>query len=170
MPKIAKGATKVIGFVLDLVQTALAILVIVLVSWKMMQVSRTEVLKIKTKCLLDGSGQTGTLRGTQFCVYALAVGFVSLIASSLLGCANRCLGCITANACGITNFVSIVIDAVLLVWWAIAFILFANRGIAANNANFPQEPARNGIIAAAFGAALSFALDIIFTACGIAAS
>lgn len=175
MPKFAKATTRVAGLVLDLVQAALALLVVVLVSWKMFRVTRTDLvsfksLPVKVGCLLDGTGKTGMLHGTRFCVYMLAVGLISLIATSVLRCANRCLGCITADACGITNFVSILIDALLLAWWAVAFVLVVSRGQAANKANLSQEPARNGIIAASFGAAFSFFLDILFTTCGIAAS
>lgn len=166
MAKI-RQCTRVLGMALDLVQAALAILVVVLVTWRMVRVSRNN-LTITSRCLLDGTDQKGPLRGASFCAYAVAVGIISLIATAILRCANRCLGCVTANACGITNFGEILIDIVLFTWWAIAFALFANRGVPANHKNFPHESARNGIIAAAFGAAASFALDVVFTVCGIA--
>lgn len=154
---------------LDIVQAVLAILVVFLVTWKMMKVSVVNT-SVQTRCLLDGTEKTGALRGAAFCGYAVAVGIISLIATAVLRCANRCLGCLTANACGITNIGEILIDIVMFAWWAVAFALFANRGLPANNKNYPEEPARNGIIAAAFGAAVSFALDVVFTVCGMAST
>lgn len=163
-----KGCTRVLGMALDIMQVALALLVVVLVTWKMMRFARGPGISVNTRCLLDGTGKSGRLRGMEFCVYAAAVGIISLIATSILRCANRCLGCLTANACGMTNFGEIIIDILLFVWWAIAFALFSNRGIAANNKNFPQTSSRNIVIASAFGCAASFALDVLFTVCGIA--
>ncbi len=164
-----KGCTKILVAALNLVQAALALLVVVLVAWKMMNVER-KGLQVNASCLLDGTGKTGRLRGTEFCVYAIAVGLVSLIATAILRCANSCLGCMTANACGITNFGSMLIDIVMFVWWALAFALFFNRGVAANNATpqYPEKPSRDIIIAAAFGNAASFALSVVLTACGMA--
>lgn len=162
-----KACTKIFVAALNLIQAALAILVVVLVSWKMMNVTR-QGLRVNAKCLLDGTGKTGRLRGTEFCIYAIAVGLVSLIATAILRCANSCLGCMTANACGITNLGSMLIDIVMFAWWALAFALFVNRGVPANNAKYPHEHERNIIIAAAFGNAASFALSTILTACGLA--
>lgn len=169
---MGKGAPlKVLGVVLDLVQAALAILLIALVTWKMMRVrvDRRD-LEFDTRCLLDGSGGKGAFNGMTFCVYAVIVGLVSLIAKALLACLGRCVACVTAGACGIKDFFSIATDVLLAVWWGIAFALFVQRGIAANDRGFPEETARNGIIATAFGALLSFSLDIVFTVCGLTSS
>lgn len=160
---------RVASAVLNLVQFALALLVIVLVSWKMMRVN-VDNLQVNSRCLIDGSGKSGSLRGVRFCAYLIGVGVVSIVASAVLGCATKCLSCLTANVCGISGFVSIIIDAALGLWWAVAFALTVTRGVAANKAGYPEVDARNGIIAATFFASLSFFLDILLTLRGLTAS
>ena len=160
---MAKGVVgKVIGFALDIAQFAIAIVLLVL-AFRITFPEPIDLRNLNTHCLLDGSGGAGTLTGIQFCAYILAVGFVSIIASAILGCLTRCVGCFTANICGVKGFLSIVADAVLVVWWAVAFVLVLKRGTAANERGWPHAPLRNGIIATTFGGALLFFLDIIVT-------
>ena len=166
-----KTPFKILGVVLDIMQSALAILLVALVSWKMLRVniSKSE-FNFDTKCLLDGSAKDGILTGVSFCAYAIAVGVVSLVANCLLSLMKMCLGCLTAGACGIKDFFSILSDTLLAIWWGVAFALIVQRGTDANEKGFPEETARNGIIATAFGGMMSFVLDIVFTVCGLVAS
>lgn len=154
---------------LHILQVLFALLVVVLVVWKMIRVDRQQALKFHTRCLLDGTGQSGRLRGVEFCIYAVSVGIISLIATAVLRCANGCLGCLTFNACGIANFGSMLIATVMFAWWIIAFALFLDRGIPANEKAIGDVGARNVIIASSFGAAASFFLEVVFTCCGMSA-
>lgn len=162
-----RGCSKVLKAALHLLQAALAILIVVLVVWRMMRVSKGTGIQLNVQCWLDGTGKTGPLYGTTFCVFAICVALVSLIASGILRCANSCLGCLTANACGIANFGEMIIDIILFTWWAVAFALFLNRGVPANNKGWEREHPRNIIIAAAAGEAVSFALSVLLTCCGM---
>jgi len=163
-----RGCTKVFKMALHLVEAILAILIVVLVVWKMMRVSPAkDRLAVNIQCYLDGTGKKGRLYGNEFCIYAICVAIVSLLATAILRCANSCLGCLTANACGIAHLGEMIIDLILFTWWAVAFALFLNRGVPANNLGYEREGPRNIIIAAACGEAVSFFLSVLLTCCGM---
>ena len=168
MPK--STPLKIIRLALDLLQIALAILVVVLVSWRLIKISDFKVDDVKVECLLDGSEDTGAFTGTGFCIYAIAVGVISLIASAIFGCIRNCFKCITANVCGASRIIDIVADTALGVWWTVAFVFFLRRGTAANGLDWPEKAARDGVIAASFGALASFFADVIVTICSMAVS
>lgn len=159
----SKG-TSVIGAILDLLQIAIAIGVVVLTSWRLLDVSvDVEGKELQTTCVLDGSGSSDFISGNRFCAYAIAVGILSLLVSVIFGCIRNCFKCVTLNACAASNLIAIVNDAILTVWWAVAFTLFVQRGTAANDLGWPNRSERDGVIALAFGGILAFAIDAIVT-------
>lgn len=161
-----KATTKVLSLALDIIQVACAICVIVLTSWRLINVDR-EGLKLNTDCLLDGSGRKGAFTGGQFCAYVIAVAVISLIFNAIVGCARNICKCITVGGCGSSRLISIVGDTVLVVWWAIAFYFVVRRGTAANNLDWPEKPARDGVIAATFGAMAAYFADIVVGFCSL---
>ncbi|KAI0562195.1 hypothetical protein FGB62_64g144 [Gracilaria domingensis] len=155
-----KPVTKVLSLALDLIQIACALVVIVVTSWRLLKIDR-DGLDFQSTCLLDGSGRDGTFTGTQFCAYVIVVGGISLIFNAIVGCARNIFRCITAGACGASRLISIAGDTILTIWWGVAFYFVVRRGVAANNADWPERAARDGVIAATFGAMAAYAADII---------
>lgn len=159
-----KGTFKVLGTALDILQIAFAVLVTALVSWRLLNVD-VEGTNVDSNCLLDGSVEPGLLPGSQFCIYAIAVGIISLLVSVIFGCIAKVFSCVTLNLCKANKIVDVVADIALGAWWTVAFVLFVRRGTDANEMGFPETPARNGVIAAAFGAMASFYTSAILTVC-----
>lgn len=162
-------ALSILGVALDLLQIGFALLVTVLITWKLMNVERQGV-ELKSSCLLDGSDSSDFLTGSAFCVYGVVVAVVSIIVNAVFGCLRKITKCVTLNACAASNIVSVIGDAALGVWWAVAFALFVRRGTAANGLGWPERDARNGVIASAFGAMAAFWADVVVTIVGIAMS
>lgn len=160
---------KIFGVALDILQIVFAILVITLTSWRLLNVN-VEGFDVDTKCLLDGSSGDGVLTGSKFCIYAIMVGVISLLANIIFGCVGKIFKCITANVCGASRIIQILGDTALGVWWTVAFVFFIQRGTAANNLDWPETAARNGVIAGSFGGLISFFLDVVVTVCGMAGS
>lgn len=150
----------IVGAALDLLQVATAIGVVVLVSWRMLNVD-IQGRTLDTKCVLDGAKLDDALSGTNFCIYGIGVGIASLIALFVFGFVRKVFKCVTLNACAASKLVSIVGDAVQIVWWAAAFTLFFQRGTAANDLGYPRRTERDGIIALAFGGIVFFLADVV---------
>lgn len=167
MPNKPK-ALSVIGVALDLLQIAFAIIVTVLVSWKLTGIE-VDGVQLKSSCLLNGSDD-GFLSGSAFCVYGILVGVISLIANAIFGCLRSFTKCITLNACAASSIVSVIGDTALGIWWAVAFALFVKRGTDANDLGWPERSARDGVIACAFGAMIGFWADVVITIVGVAMS
>lgn len=163
---VKSKVTTVIGFALDILQMIFALVVVALTSWKLLDIE-VEGVRFASSCYLDGSGKTGAFTGTQFCVYAIAVGIVSFVANAIFGCIKHICKCVTMNACAASNIVGIIGDTVLGVWWVIAFALFVQRGTAANGLLFPERGARNAVIASSFGAFAAFFADVFVTVCSM---
>lgn len=167
-------AVSILGVALDILQTLLALIVVITTSWKLTNVDLTDIglngPKINTKCLFDGSNLEGPLTGTGFCAYAIAVGIISLLVNLVFSCIGKLCKCVTLNACFASKVVATVGDVILTVWWAVAFTLFVRRGTAANELGWPQRAARDGVIAAAFAAMLAFAADVVVSVIVIASS
>lgn len=161
-------ALSVLGVALDVLQVGFAILVVVLVSWKLTNVS-IEGLSLKSSCILNGSDD-GFLGGAAFCAYAIVVGIASLVANAIFGCLRKLTNCLTLNMCAASSVVTVIGDTLLGVWWAFAFGLFVRRGTAANSLDLPERGARDGVIAAAFGAMISFFADVVITVVATAMS
>lgn len=162
--------TKILGVALDILQFVFAALVVVLVSWKLTNVSITNLTNVNSNCLLDGTDSEGPISGVGFCVYAIIVGLVSIIANAIFTCIGNCANCVTLKACMANKVVGILGDTLLAVWWGLAFALFVRRGTTANELDWPERTARDGVIAAAFGGMLSFAGDVIVSIIAIARS
>lgn len=161
-------ALSVVGVALDILQIVFAILVVVLVSWKLTNVE-VDGISVKSSCILNGSDDS-FLGGTGFCVYAIVVGLASLIVNVIFGCLRKLTKCLTLNMCAASNVVTVIGDTILGIWWAFAFGLFVKRGTAATNLGFPERGARDGVIAAAFGAMIAFFADVVVTVVGVAMS
>lgn len=158
------NVSSVLFAALDLLQIAFALVVIAITAWKLLNVDiNIGETDFSSKCLLDGSKSDDALSGTRLCAYAIAVGVISLLVSIIFACIRNCVKCITLNACGANKIVSVVGDAALAVWWGIAFAILVRRGTAANNLNWPEKTARDGVIAASFGALAAFGIDCIGT-------
>lgn len=147
---------------LDLLQIAIAIGVVVLTSWRLLNV-KVDNLNFDSSCVLDGSGSTDAISGTRFCAYAIAVGIVSLLVSVIFGCVRNVFKCVTLDACAASQLVSLLGDALLAIWWGVAFALFVKRGTAANDIGLPNRTERDGVIALGFGGTVVFALDALIT-------
>lgn len=158
-------ALSVIGVALDLLQILFAMIVLVFVSWKLTGVE-IEGLELKSSCLLNGS-DAGFLSGSVFCIYAILVGVISLIANAIFGCLSKVTKCVTLNVCAASSFVSVIGDTALGVWWAVAFALFVRRGTAANDLGWPERGARDAVIASAFGGMIAFWADVVITIVGV---
>lgn len=152
--------TTTLSIIFSVLQLVFAFAVAIIVGTKLLDVDRTG-LEFDTNCLLDGSKGTGFLTGTQFCVYAILVAVISVVATWVFGCVRHCFKCITFNACGASKLLDVIGNAVLLAWWIVAFVLFLQRGRAANNLGWPEKQSRDWVIAASFGAAAAFLGDII---------
>lgn len=163
------AAVSVLGVTLDLLQAAFALVVLVVTSWKLFD-GNVDGFKIDGSCLLDGSGSSDAISGTRFCVFAVAVAVISLIANFVFSCVGKVFKCVTLNACAASKLVSIVGDTALGVWWTVAFALFVRRGTAANSLGWPERSARDGVIAASFGAMVAFYADVVVTVCGMVMS
>lgn len=150
----------IVGAILDLLEVAVAITVVVLTSWRMLNVS-VEGTNLDTSCVLDGSGSDDLISGTNFCIYAILVGVVSLLALGIFKFVRKLFKCVTLNACSASRLVSIVGDVLQSAWWAVAFALFLRRGTAANDLDLPNQTERDAIIACAFGGMLFFAADVL---------
>lgn len=148
--------------VLDLLQLIFSLLVIVLTAWRLTDFD-VEGTSVSSSCLLDGSKDSGFLTGTQFCAYAIVVGVVSFLVTAIFGCIRKIFKCITLNVCGASRIISVIGDIAVGVWWTVAFVLFVRRGRAANNLGWPERTARDGVIAASFGAMVAFYADAIVT-------
>lgn len=156
---MGKGPT-IMGAILDLLEVAVAITVVVLTSWRMLNVD-VEGTSLDTSCALDGSGADDFISGTRFCVYAILVGVVSLVALGIFKFVRKLFKCVTLNVCAASRLVSIVGDLLQVAWWAVAFALFVRRGTSANDIGLPNRTERDAIIACAFGGMVFFALDVI---------
>lgn len=152
--------TTALSIIFSVLQLAFALVVGVVTGTKLLDVDRTGI-EFDTNCLLDGSKGSGFLTGTQFCVYAILVAIISVVATWIFGCIRHCFKCITFNACGASKLLDVVGNTILLVWWIVAFVLFFQRGRAANDLGWPEKQSRDWVIAASFGAAAAFLGDII---------
>lgn len=164
-----KGAVKVVGVALDIIQIALAVVVIVLTSWKLLDLE-VEGINVESTCYLDGGGSDNKFSGTAFCIYAICVGVVSVIANAIFSCLTRIFKCLTLNACGCSKLLSVVTDSALGIWWLVAFVLFVQRGTAANELDWPERASRDGVIAASCGAMVAFFVDAIVSFYGVTLS
>lgn len=163
--------TSILGVALDILQILFATAVVILVSWKLTNVDINIVgLDFNAQCLLDGSDGEPPFSGVRFCIYAAAVGVISLIVNVIFNCIIKFFKCITLNACFASNVLAIAGDIALAIWWGVAFALFVVRGTKANNLDWPERTARDGVIGCAFGALAAFAADAIVTIVGIAMS
>lgn len=182
---------KVLGVILDLLQVAIALAVIVLTAWKLLDIQvHTENLTpdnlfdndntnntnnnnttdnnnnsiIGTGCVLDAPDEDDNEpAGISFCLYAIGVGVVSLVVNTVFACVRNVVKCVSCDACAVSRVVAIVGDVALAVWWGVAFALFVRRGGQANDAGLPNKTERDGVIALAFGGMTAFAVDAIIT-------
>lgn len=160
---------KILGVALDILQMVFALLVVVLTSWKLLNVS-AEGINLTSSCALDGSDSDDAISGTRFCAYAISVGVISFIASLIFTCIKNIFKCVTLNVCKASRVIAVIGDTALGIWWVVAFIFFVQRGTAANRLGWPERPARDGVIASAFGAMAAFFSDVIVTLCSAAQS
>lgn len=156
----SKDKRSCLEILLDIAQIAIAIAVVVLTSWRLFSVE-VEGTSVDGKCVLDGSESDDFLSGTRFCLYAIAVGVLSLLVNAVFGCVRGAFKCITLNACAASKFVTLVGDFVQVVWWGLAFALFLRRGRAANDLGYPNRTERDAVIGLAFGGMIAFAADAI---------
>lgn len=167
-----KSAVSILSSALRLIQVGASIAIIVLVSAKLFKANldTSEVIspRFSTKCLLD-TGTSSFLPGAKFCVGLIVFAIASLLFSSVMSCAKVIFSCFTANVCGLSNIITVVTDVILAVLWGIAFVLTLRRGNAANDAGYPRRDYREGVIASAGIATISYALDSIVSLCGVGA-
>lgn len=161
-----KPAQRAFALVLNLFQVAFAILVVYITSARLLNVQAETKTSLYSYCLLGdpaNDSASDKLAGSRLCIYAIAVGVIACIATLIVCCLRNLVKCATCDICGASRIVDIIADAALFLWWLIAFIIFVRRGTAANDAGVPRATERNAVIGIAFGAMLSFALDIAVT-------
>ena len=154
--------TDILCGALNILQVLFALVVVGVTSWKLVDVD-ISAARLSSACALGKTDPGDTFDGSKLCVYAIAVGVVSLLVSIVLACIRNVVKCVTLNACGANKIVAVIGDAALAVWWGIAFAIVLSRGRAANAAGFEERAARDGVIAATFGAMAAFALDAVIT-------
>lgn len=175
---------KIVGAILDLLQVAIALAVIVLTAWKLLDIKvNTENLNpdnllndkndsttnssneiIGTGCVLDAPDEDdGEPSGITFCLYAIGVGVASLVVNMMFACVRNVVKCVSCDACAASRIVAVIGDVALAVWWGVAFALFVRRGGKANDADLPNRQERDSVIALAFGGMAAYAADAIIT-------
>lgn len=148
-------AQKVVGGVLDLIQLAIAITVTVLVIGPL--TTNLNLGDRKVSCLLENGTSENS---TRLCVYAIAVGIVSLLVNVVFVFTRKIFKCATCDAFRLSRAVDLVGDGVQTVWWGAAFAILVRAGTAANNVDMPHRMERDIVIGLSFGGMVAFAADI----------
>lgn len=178
-----KHGALLLSTALQILQKLAAVFLIIVVPWKLFSgdgfsfkdvpdliANPTETFESSTTCLLDPPTGDKFINGSAFCIVLIAFAVATLVAGIVISCARCICRCASANACGISNVVTIVGDVALAVAWGFAFYLLLQRGEEAKAANFPEQGWRDACIAMGMVGCLSYALDAVVLLCSLGPS
>ena len=106
--------------------------------------------------------------GQDFCIHAYVVCTVSISVKVGYWVTSNLFNCCTGGQFKGSSYSSVtvfVVDAALRVWWSIAAVLFAIKGVPANNLGLPEKSFRIAVICLSFASVILFFCGTVVACC-----
>ena len=157
-----KTGLRIVSSIIKIIAALCAIALVVLIPWKLTNVSTSELVNNPTlnnardsvKCLLTSPSESQSVRT---CAYGIGLGAIAIIFTLILGI----LSCVTCGCFGASGVFHAIGMIALTIWWAVGAAVIIPRAIRANQAGVMERDIRIGVIAAIVGGVVTNGIGVL---------